>query len=388
MSTTTPAGTTPAGTTLLVGARTLEADGPVDGGWVLLDGDLIAATGTGPAPAADSRVDLAGAWLTPGFIDLHGHGGGGHAFDDGPARIRSALAVHRAHGTTRSVLSLVAAPLDRLEASLAGIAEVAADDPTVLGAHLEGPFLAPSRCGAHDPAHLRPPDRADVRRLVDAARGTLRQVTLAPELPGALEAIRVVVEAGAVAAVGHTEADLALTRRAFDAGARLVTHALNAMPDLGHRAPGPVGAALADDRVVLELVLDGHHVHPTVAALLFTGAPGRIALVTDAMAGAGAGDGDYRMGGLDVAVRGGRATVAGSGVLAGSTLTQDEALRTAITAGVPAVQAVTALTATPARVLGLGDRLGRIAAGFAADLVVLDADWRVRRVWAAGRPVG
>jgi N-acetylglucosamine-6-phosphate deacetylase len=388
MSDTTPDGTTSVRTTLLAGARALDVDGAVDGGWVLLDGDLIAATGTGPPPAADRRVDLAGAWLTPGFVDLHAHGGGGHAFDDGPGSIRAALAVHRAHGTTRSVPSLVAAPLDRLEASLAGIAEVAADDPTVLGAHLEGPFLAPSRCGAHDPAHLRPPDPADVSRLVDAARGTLRQVTLAPELPGALEAIPVLVEAGAVVAVGHTEADLALTRRAFDAGARLLTHAFNAMPGLGHRAPGPVGAALADDRVTLELVLDGHHVHPTVAALLFAGAPGRIALVTDAMAGAGAGDGDYRMGGLDVAVREGRATVAGSGVLAGSTLTQDEALRTAIAAGVPPVQAVTALTAAPARVLGLGHRLGRIAAGFAADLVVLDADWRVRRVWAAGRPVG
>jgi N-acetylglucosamine-6-phosphate deacetylase len=381
-------GTAPPGTTLLTGARAIDADGETEGAWVLLEGGTIARTGTGDPPAeAGTRVDLTGARLTPGFVDLHAHGGGGHAFDDGPDSIRAALAVHRAHGTTRSVLSLVAAPLDRLEASLAGIAEVAAADPTVLGAHLEGPFLAASRCGAHDPAQLRPPTPADVERLLRAARGTLRQLTLAPELPGALAAVPVLAEAGVTVAVGHTEADLELTRRAFDAGARVLTHALNAMPGLGHRAPGPVGAALADPRVTLELVLDGHHVHPTVAALLFAGAPGRVALVSDAMAAAGAGDGDYRLGGLDVAVRGGRATLAGSGALAGSTLTLDVALRGALAAGVPPVEAVAAVTATPARALGL-ERVGRLAPGYAADLVVLDADWRVQRVWADGRPVG
>ncbi len=264
---------------------------------------------------------------------------------------------------------------------------VAGEDPTVLGAHLEGPFLAATRCGAHDPAYLRAPTLPDVRRLLDAARGTLRQVTLAPELPGALEAIPVLVGAGVTVAVGHTEADLDLARRAFDAGARLLTHAFNAMPPLHHRAPGPVGAALADDRVTLELVLDGHHVHPTVAVLLFAGAPGRVALITDAMAAAGAGDGEYRLGALDVVVREGRATLGNDGPLAGSALTQDAALRSAIAAGLTPVEAVTALTATPARALGLDDRLGRIAPGFAADVVVLDEDWTVRHVWAAGRRI-
>lgn len=374
-------------TTLLAGGRKLDADGEQDGFWVLLDGAMIAACGTGELPRADTAVDLAGAWLTPGFIDLHVHGGGGHAHDDGAADIRAALALHRAHGTTRSVISLVAAPIDRLEASLTDIAELADTDPTVLGAHLEGPFLATARCGAHDPAHLRSPDPADVRRLVTAARGRLRQVTLAPELPGALAAIPVLVEAGATVAVGHTDADLALTRRAFDAGARLLTHALNAMPGLGSRDPGPVGAALADDRITLELVLDGHHVHPIMAALLFAAAPGRVALVTDAMAAAGAGDGDYRLGSRDVVVRAGRAELRGTGTLAGSTLTQDAALRTALLAGVAPIDAVTALTAAPARALGIGDRFGRLAPGFAADAVVLDEDWSVRAVWAAGRRI-
>ena len=374
-------------TTLLTDARRLDADGEVDGSWVLLDGPTIHAVGTGEPPAADEVVDLDGAWLTPGFVDLHAHGGGGNAFDDGPDSIRAALAVHRAHGTTRSVISLVAAPLEALEASLAGIADVVARDATVLGAHLEGPFLAAARCGAHDPAYLRAPALPEVQRLLDAARGTLRQVTLAPELPGALAAIRALRGAGVTVAVGHTDADLDVSRRAFDAGARLLTHACNAMPPLHHRSPGPLGAALTDQLVTLELVLDGHHVHPAMAGLLFAGAPGRIALVTDAMAAAGAGDGDYRLGRLDVVVRDGRAALAGSGALAGSTLTQDAALRSAIGLGLTPAEAVAAVTSVPARVLGLHDRLGRLAPGFAADVVVLDREWTVRHVWAAGRQV-
>jgi N-acetylglucosamine-6-phosphate deacetylase len=373
--------------TLLTSARKVDADGEVAGSWVLFDGPTIAAVGTGEPPAADDVVDLDGAWLTPGFIDLHAHGGGGFAFDDGPESIRAGLAVHRAHGTTRSVISLVSAPLERLETSLAGIADLAADDPTVLGSHLEGPFLSPVYCGAHDPAHLRDPAPADVHRLFDAARGTLRQLTLAPERRGALDAIRFLRREGVTVAVGHTDVDHDLAMRAFDVGARLVTHAFNAMPPMHHRAPGPLGAALSDHLVTLEIVLDGHHVHPAVAVVVFAAAPDRVALVTDAMAAAGAGDGDYRLGGLDVVVRNGRATLGEDGPLAGSTLTQDAALRLAIGPGITPVEAVTALTATPARVLGLGDRLGRIAPGFAADLVVLDRDWTVQRVWADGRPV-
>jgi N-acetylglucosamine-6-phosphate deacetylase len=374
-------------TTLVTAARLLDEGGVVEGGWVLLDGDTIAATGTGDPPPAGERVDLGGAGLVPGFVDLHAHGGGGHSFDDGPDAVRAALAVHRAAGTTRSVVSLVAAPMAELEESLAAIADLAAADPTVLGAHLEGPFLARTRRGAHEARHLREPTRADVDRLLAAARGTLRQVTVAPELPGALDAVRAFAAAGVTVAVGHTEADAALTAAAFDAGARLLTHALNAMPGLHHREPGPVGAALADPRVTLELVLDGVHVHPVVAALLMAGAPGRVALVTDAMAAAGGSDGDHRLGALEVTVRGGRAVLAGTDTIAGSTLTQDAALRTALAAGVAEPAAVAALTAVPARALGLGHRLGQLAPGYAADVVALAADRSVTAVWAAGERV-
>lgn len=373
--------------TLFHSARKLDADGQVDGFWMLVDGATITATGSGPHPAADDVIDVGGHWLTPGFIDLHGHGGGGHAYDRGFDDIVSGLATHRAHGTTRSVISLVANPLANLRESLGVIAELAESDPLVLGSHLEGPFLAPERRGAHNLDFLRDPDPLEVEELLTAARGTLRQLTLAPELPNAGEAIDVLVEAGVVVAVGHTEATFEQTRAAFDRGARLVTHVFNAMPGIHHRQPGPIVAAFEDDRVVLELVLDGVHVHPDVAALAFSSAPGRIALVTDAMAAAGSVDGDYRLGSLNVTVRDGLALLSGTDTIAGSTLTQDAALRCAVRTGIDPAAAVEALTRTPARVLGLEGRHGMLAPGFAADAVVLDHDLHVTAVYAEGLPV-
>lgn len=372
-------------TVLLRSAARLDERGEVPDSWVLLDGDTIAAVGTGAdAPDAAETVELSGATVVPGFVDLHGHGGGGHAYDDGGAELAAALAAHRAHGTTRAVISLVANPLAELRERLAEIAALTASDPLVLGSHLEGPFLAPERRGAHNAEYLRAPDPADIEGLVAAAAGTLRQLTLAPELPGALEAIPQLVDAGVVVAVGHTEATAEQTRAAFDAGARLLTHAFNAMPGIHHRAPGPVVAALDDERVTLELVLDGEHVHGSVAAMLMEQAPGRVALVTDAMAAAGAEDGDYRLGSLNVSVRNGLAHLSGTSTIAGSTLTQDAALRLALRIGIPAPAAVAALTAVPARAIGLGDRLGLLEPGFAADIVALDETHHVTAVWAAG----
>jgi N-acetylglucosamine-6-phosphate deacetylase len=366
-------------------ARKLDAAGQVDDFWMLVDGDMIVSTGTGTGPTADETIDLGGAWITPGFIDLHSHGAGGFSYDDGRDAMESALAVHHAHGTTRSIISLVANPISALEASLATIAELTATDPLVLGSHLEGPYLSPQRPGAHNPEYLRDPQPAELDRLMDAAHGTLRQVTIAPELPNALELIEILVENEVVVAVGHTQSDFDLTREAFVLGARLLTHAFNAMPGIGHRAPGPVVAAFEDSRVTIELILDGEHVHPDVAALAFRCAPDRIALVTDAMAAAGSSDGDYRLGSLTVEVRDGLARVAGTDTFAGSTLTQDRALRIAIErVGIEPADAVAALTRTPARVLGIDDRHGLLAPGFVADAVQLDSRWSVQRVWANG----
>jgi len=375
-------------TLLLHSAHRIDERGEVPDAWVLFDGTTIAASGLGlaSAPHADESMDLGGARLVPGFIDLHGHGGGGHAYDNGGAELAAALDAHRVHGTTRSVVSLVANPLGELRERLSEIAALTATDPLVLGAHLEGPYLAPDQRGAHNADFLREPDPESVESLLDAAAGTLRQVTIAPELPGALEAIAEFAAAGVTVAIGHTEATFERTRDAFDAGARMLTHAFNAMPGLHHRAPGPVLAALEDPRVTLELILDGHHVHPGVAALLFGEAPGRVALITDAMAAAAAADGDYRLGSLNVSVRDGLAVLSGTSTIAGSTLTQDVALHLALSeVGLDPSVAVAALTAVPARALGLGGRLGLLEPGYAADAVALTDDGTVTRVWADGR---
>ena len=371
-------------TTLLHSATAVDARGETPDAWLLLDGDVIRAIGEGPdRPHADETVDLSGCWITPGFVDLHGHGGGGH--DYGTGDLAAGLAAHRAHGTTRAVVSLASERLEILEAELRAIARLAHDDPRVLGSHLEGPFLAPTRRGAHAEEVLRTPDPETVDRLLAAGDGTVRQVTIAPELPGALDAIRRFVAAGVVVAIGHTDADAATARAAFDAGATLLTHAFNAMPGIHHRAPGPVVAAFEDDRVSLELVLDGHHVDPHVAAIAFASAPGRVALVTDAMAAAAGEDGTYRLGALEVVVSGGIATVAGTETIAGSTLTQEVALGIAIDGlGLSRPDAVAAVTHTPARILGLDDRLGLLEPGYAADVVALADDYAVHAVWAAG----
>lgn len=379
-------------------ARKVDEGGEVDGFWVAFADDSIAATGTGDgwrtyaAPGIEP-FNADGGILTPGFIDLHGHGAGGFSYDDGAYAIERGLAVHRAHGTTRALVSLVANPVESLELSLAAIADLAATDPLVLGAHLEGPFLAPTRKGAHNPEFLIDPSPAVVERLIEASRGTLRTITIAPELANAFEAIDVLVAAGVAVAVGHTEASEHQAAAAFDAGARLLTHTFNAMPGIGHREPGPVVAAVRDDRVTLELILDGVHVHPHVAELLMAAAPGRVALITDAMAATGASDGHYTLGSLDVIVEGGRASLVDAegkpATIAGSTLTQDKALRIAVTdAGQPLPAAVAALTAVPARALGLGHRFGRLAPGYAADAVLLSHDLVVRAVWADGARIG
>ncbi|THG32044.1 N-acetylglucosamine-6-phosphate deacetylase [Naasia lichenicola] len=369
----------------------IDVDSETPDGWLLVEDSVIRARGAGAVPSSlgEGAIehDLDGLRLTPGFIDLHVHGGGGQSFDDGMDAMSAALASHRAAGTTRSLISLVSASIEELAARLSEVAELTDRDPTVLGSHLEGPFLAPARSGAHAHERLIEPSPRAIDALLSAARGTLRQITLAPELPGALHLVERLAGNGVTVAIGHTAADYATAGAAFERGATVLTHAFNAMPGLDARAPGPVGAAIDDPRVTLELIVDGRHLHPAIVRLAFAAAPDRIALVTDAMAAAGAGDGVYRLGSRSVTVRAGRAVLTGTDTLAGSTLTQDAALRFALDAGIPPTSAVAALTATPARVLGLSGRHGSLDAGCIADLVVLDGQWRVRQVWIAGRQI-
>jgi len=373
-------------TTVVHSARLVDDGRTVDDAWVRFGDDgRVAQAGTGDgwrAAGADETVDADGGYLTAGFIDLHGHGGGGWSYDDGGDAIRSARALHRAHGTTRAVVSLVTAPLETMAARAAMVADLTATDADILGSHLEGPFLTPGHKGAHDETLLRFPDPESVALLLEAGRGTVRLVTLAPELEGGLDAIRQIVAGGSLAAVGHTGADAALAAAAFDAGATVLTHAFNAMPGLHHRAPGPVGAATADPRVTLEVIADGVHVDPEVVRIAFAAAPGRVALVTDAMAAAGAIDGDYTLGALGVAVRGGVARLR-DGTIAGSTLTQDAAVRLAVASGVALEDAVAAVTAVPARTLGRAD-LGTLREGARADAVLLSERLEVRDVWTEG----
>lgn len=377
-------------TTVIHSARLVDDGEVTDDAWVAFADGVVLRAGTGEewrALRAGDAIDAAGAYLTPGFVDIHGHGGGGGTYDHGLDAIAAARAVHLARGTTRAVLSLVTASIDDLAAQVGMIADLSERDATILGSHLEGPFLDPGHKGAHTESLLRAPDEAAVARLVEAGRGTVRQVTLAPELPGGLAATAQFVAAGVAVAVGHTNATEAEASAAFDAGATLLTHAFNAMPGIHHRAPGPVVAAMRDERVTLELIADAIHVHPDVIALAFAGAPGRIALITDAMGAAGEPDGAYELGGLAVTVTDGVARLDEGGAIAGSTLTQDAALRLVVAGGLPLADAVAALTSVPARAIGLAGRYGSLRPGAAADAVLLDDALQVAGVWVDGARV-
>lgn len=382
--------------TVIHSARLLTGREDTADAWVLLADGRVAARGSGsgwrdqiralPEAAAVEVVDGSDHTLVPGFIDMHCHGAGGASFGDAePGAIENALTVHRRHGTTRSVLSLVTAPLQVIEEQVARIRDLAGRGLGVLGSHLEGPFLAEEFKGAHDPALLRAATAPDLERLIAAGSGTIAQVTLAPELPGGMAAIEQFTAAGVRVAVGHTAADYETARAAFAAGASILTHAFNGMQGIHHRAPGPVLAAMAEPHVTLELINDGVHVHPDVVRLAFAGAPGRVALITDAMAATCCADGRYMLGSLQVDVEGGVARLAGGTSIAGSTLTLDAALRQAVhECGVPLQTAIAALTAVPARALGVADKFGDLTEGYAADAVLLDASLEVASVWADG----
>lgn len=366
--------------------RMVSAGVQTQDGWVAIHGNTITATGTGPAPEAERVVDASGV-LVPGYVDIHCHGGGGAAFADGAKAARTALAYHRRHGTTRSVLSLVTAGIEELTGQVRALAQFCTAEPLVLGIHLEGPFLSPDHRGAHDESLLTSPEPADVDALVAAAQGHLAQVTIAPELPGARAAIERFRRAGVRVAVGHSAVDYEQAGAAFDAGASILTHAFNAMQPIHHRAPGPVLAAVEHPDVTCEVINDGVHVHPRVVRLLHDLAGQNVAYVTDAMAAAGGPDGAYELGGLAVTVTDGVPRLDETGSIAGSTLTMDAAVRQAVQIGIPLPEAVTAATITPARALGLAHRFGALAPGYAADAVLLDPELGVEQVWADGQVV-
>ncbi|MCU1681482.1 MAG: N-acetylglucosamine-6-phosphate deacetylase [Amycolatopsis sp.] len=354
-------------------------------GWVAVSGGLIAEVGTGPPPPGE-QVDVEGALVVPGFVDIHNHGGGGGSFSStDPAAALSAVRTHRRHGTTTLLASLVSDPVPVLRSQIAALRELV-DDGELAGIHLEGPFISKARCGAHDPAALREPDSATVAALLAAGGGSVRMVTLAPELPGGVKAVRQLAEAGVIAALGHTDGVEEQIRPALDAGATVATHLFNGMRPLHHREPGPIGVLLEDPRVTVELICDLVHLHPTIVRLAAKHAGrGRTVLITDAMSATGAPDGSYVLGRLKVDVRDGVATLARNGSLAGSTLTMDVAFRNLVLgAGLDLLDAVHATSGKPAELLGISDRVGALRPGLSADLVVLDADLRPSRVLRRG----
>ena len=346
---------------------------------VLVPGDVAISNGTVEDVALGRRSGRGIA--VPGFVDLQVNGFGGVDFAAADADgYRSAGESLLETGVTAFQPTFITAPEADLIAALNAIPSAPAG-PRILGAHLEGPFLSPKRLGTHPASARRDPDLALLERLLEA--GPVSQMTLAPELDGALALIDVLQERGVVVSCGHSNATAAEADLAFDRGVRTVTHLFNAMPPFSHRNPGLAGAALAREDVIVQLILDGDHLADETAAIVWKAAAGRVALVTDAMAATGVGDGRFRLGGVEVEVRDGVARRAEDGVLAGSVTTLLDGIRKLHALGAPLPQAVAAATSVPARVAGRVD--GVLRAGGNADIVILDDRLEIRAVFVGGK---
>jgi N-acetylglucosamine-6-phosphate deacetylase len=357
-----------------LGVRAALVDGTLVEGDVTIEDGAVAAVGVGPAGS--------GGMAVPGFVDAHINGTSGVDFlgtdEQGYREAAQALA---ACGVVAFQPTFVSSPPDAYRAPLELAAALALDGlPRLVGVHLEGPFLSPEWAGAHDPAHLLPPDR----RLADTlcAAGPVTMVTLAPELPGALELVRALSARGVAVSVGHSDADAAAAHAAFDAGARAITHVHNAHRRWRARDPGPAGVALVRPEATVQAIVDGVHLAPESAFGAFLAAGRRFCLVTDAVEAAGLGPGTYRLASATVHVENGAVRLA-DGTLAGSLLTMDQAVRNLVRAGADLRDAVCAASAAPAALLARDD-LGALRPGVPAHVAVLDDDLRVVRTLVGG----
>jgi N-acetylglucosamine-6-phosphate deacetylase len=348
-------------------------------------------------PPGTQEVDARALTAVPGFVDVHIHGAAGRDVIEATPEALAAVAGHIAgHGTTSFVATTVSAGVEQTLTSLRGLARAIRSQPESLGGnqpaiaeclgiHLEGPFLSAARRGVHPADQLLAPSAALLARLLDAAGSCARILTLAPELPGSEETIKAARSAGLAVAVGHTNATYDEARRAIEWGARHAVHVFNAMRPFSHRETGVIGAVLTDARVTAEVIADGVHVDdPALRILLAAKGVENTILVTDATAATGMPDGNYHLGSIDVTVNGGVCRNR-EGKLAGSTLTLDRAVQKMVALGVPLARAVQMATANPARLLGIDEKKGRLAAGADADIVLLDDALHVSRVFARGQ---
>ena len=328
--------------------------------WLEIEDGVIRSINSGTTPEYDHRYE---GILIPGFVDIHCHGGGGAYFASlTDAEITQVIDTHRAGGTVATLASLVTEPIPNLIEQITRLVPFAERDE-IAGIHLEGPYLSHARCGAHNPELLRTPTIAEVQTLLDAGRGFIKMITIAPELDGAIEVIEYLTNSGVIAAIGHSQSDAATAQSAINGGSSVVTHFNNAMPKVID-GPGTMNSAvLGDLRASLELILDGEHVATNIVRDVFEAAPNRIVLITDAMAAAGSADGTYQIAGLEVIVKDRVARLASNGALAGSTLTMAQAFSHALNViGVSITEAVHAASTLPALILGRTD-LGEIAVG-------------------------
>ena len=376
--------------TVLRNARILAGDEFRDDLAVVIEDGVITALVSDAAPqlgSADEQVDLGGGWLLPGFIDAQVNGGGGVLFNNTPDvdSLRTLAAAHRRFGTTGLLPTLISDDVEVMRTAIAATREaIAAKVPGVLGIHLEGPYIAPARKGTHNPEKFRVPDADEIAMAASLDNG-VTLLTLAPErVP--LESIRALVERGVIVAAGHTAATYEEARAGLDAGIRGFTHLYNAMSPLTGREPGAVGAALEDRDSWVGIIADGVHVHPASLRVALAAKPrGKVMLVTDAMPPVGADDPSYELyGEVITAVDGVVRNAAGS--LAGSALDMATAVRNAVQQlGLPLEEAARMAARYPAQFLNLDDRLGEIAEGYQADLVLLDDALQVRSTWIAGQ---
>lgn len=378
-------------TVVLRGARVVTPDEDLPLAAVLIEGDKIIAVGPDVVtPPGAEVIDLAGLTLVPGFIDLHVHGGGGFSLATRDIdEVRSYARWAPRAGVTAFLATICAADLEE-GLDFIRVAAGAVSEPdggaAILGLNLEGPFLNPDRRGALPPAWLLPPDVRTFDGIVQAAGGHLRLMTLAPELPGADRVLRSAVARGIVVSIGHSDTTFQLASRAFRDGASHLTHVFNAMRPLHHREPGPLGAAVQSSNVTVEVIADGVHLHPAAAGVLFRlFGFARIALITDAVTPAGLKSGVFRIGSQEAKLQGGRILLP-DGTIAGSAATMDAVIRNVVDWGIADIaNAVRMASTVPAGVAGVGETKGRIAGGYDADLVALDAGLRPVMTWTRGQ---